>query len=218
MIKRRQAEDDLRKSIEMTIADTGYFIGQRDIPNVSMNVRGLQEPDLKKLQMLAELAQQMVTAMQGCRLQDDAGSGAGSLQKVRRDASTSSVYVFPQFDALADKINSATRLEADLTAFDVGAEDYERLAFGMLQQKSRFHRRNTLVDYVPTGVKMKAALDQLAHRRACGRSHQAVERGAWRKIQACATLDMVRRRHWKKSSRQRMRRRRKRSSRPQSRS
>jgi hypothetical protein len=154
-----QARKEQRQSIRTTVDGTGYFTGARAIPDIDIDLKPLSLVDLQKLHHFAVLTEDMLTAMRAADFPRMA-TARQAYESYRRENPVNGPDLLPKFNAVADKLQTALRLDFELSSVTVGPEGYD--TFEQLQQKAA-SVESTLGDYIPDGVKMKARLDATAN-------------------------------------------------------
>jgi hypothetical protein len=178
------ARKEQRQSIKALVDGSGYFTGMRAIPDINAGLEPMNLADLQKLRNMAELTEGMLEAMRAANFSKMAVARQG-YESYRRENPVNGADILPKFNAVADKLQTALRLESELSGVSVGAEGYD--AFEQLQQKAA-SIESALGDYIPDGVKMKARLDALANEKQAA-ALMALLRGTSRPAQGAAWFE-----------------------------
>jgi hypothetical protein len=154
-----RARKEQRLAIKAVVDDSGYFTGVRAIPNIETDLKPLSLVELQKLRNFAELTERMLAAMRAADFPKMAAARQ-AYESYRRENPVNGLDLLPKFNAVADKLQTALRLDSELSSVTVGPEGYD--VFEQLQQKAA-SVEGALGDYIPDGVKMKARLDAVAN-------------------------------------------------------
>ncbi|HEY3898290.1 MAG TPA: hypothetical protein VGM54_06740 [Chthoniobacter sp.] len=179
-----QARKEQRQSIRTIVDGSGYFTGTRTTPNIDTELKPLSLVELQKLRNFAELTEGMLEAMRAADFPKMAAARQ-AYESYRRENPVNGLDLLPKFNAVADKVQTALRLDSELSSVTVGPEGYD--VFEQLQQKAA-SIEGTLGDYIPDGVKMKARLDAVANDKQAS-ALMALLRGSSRPAQGTAWFE-----------------------------